>query len=347
MSHVEITDLEKSFGAHKVLENINLSIPTGSFVVLVGPSGCGKSTLLRMIAGLEDVSGGLIRIDSREVNDLEPKERDIAMVFQSYALYPHMTVDKNIGFPLRMRKYAKPEIDEKVQSSAAMLGLQPLLDRRPKQLSGGQRQRVAMGRAMVRSPKVFLFDEPLSNLDAQLRVQMRGEIRELQQELGVTTIYVTHDQTEAMSMSDYVVVMRDGRIEQFGTPLDIYDNPNNTFVAQFIGSPSMNIVDGHFAGGEFHLEDGRPTGVRANHEGYARLGFRPHDTSLAETGIPMSVGHVEELGVAVYVVGHVGAHSCVVVERGRPQVKRNDRVYVRPDASRIFLFDEQGQRLRT
>src|SRR6516225_2724509 len=244
MASVAIRDVRKAFGASEVIHGVSVLIADGEFVVLVGPSGCGKSTLLRMIAGLEHISSGEIRISERVVNTLPPKERDTAMVFQNYALYPHMTVAANMGFSLRLRGAAATEIAERVNKAADILGLVPYLTRYPRQLSGGQRQRVAMGRAIVRDPKVFLFDEPLSNLDAKLRVAMRAEIKALHQRLKTTTVYVTHDQVEAMTMADRIVVMHDGRVEQIGTPLDLYDHPGNLFVAQFIGSPAMNVIRG-------------------------------------------------------------------------------------------------------
>src|SRR6186713_2817634 len=244
MASVGIRDVKKAFGATAVIHGVNVSIADGEFVVLVGPSGCGKSTLLRMIAGLENITGGEIRIGDRVVNNVPPKERDIAMVFQNYALYPHMTVAANMGFSLQLRGAPKAEIEQRVARAAAILGLQPYLERFPRQLSGGQRQRVAMGRAIVRDPQVFLFDEPLSNLDAKLRVAMRTEIKELHQRLKTTTVYVTHDQIEAMTMADKIVVMHDGIVEQIGTPLDLYDKPGNLFVAGFIGSPAMNFLHG-------------------------------------------------------------------------------------------------------
>src|SRR6478609_7970651 len=244
MASVSFHDIEKSFGSTKVIHGISFDIQDGEFMVLVGPSGCGKSTLLRMLAGLEEITAGTISIDGRPVNDVDSKDRDIAMVFQSYALYPHMTVRDNMGFSLRLRKADKGEVDSRVARAAKILNLDPYLDRFPRELSGGQRQRVAMGRAIVRDPKVFLFDEPLSNLDAKLRVQMRSEIKALHQRLRTTTVYVTHDQIEAMTMADRIVVMHDGVIEQIGTPLELYDRPANLFVAGFIGSPSMNVLEG-------------------------------------------------------------------------------------------------------
>src|SRR6266436_2651715 len=244
MASVEIRGVKKSFGAVGVIHGIDVTIADEEFVVLVGPSGCGKSTLLRMVAGLEQITGGQITIGGRVVNNLPPKDRDIAMVFQNYALYPHMTVRDNMAFSMKLRKADAATIDERVKRSAEILGLMPYLDRYPRQLSGGQRQRVAMGRAIVRDPQVFLFDEPLSNLDAKLRVQMRVEIKALHQRLRTTSVYVTHDQVEAMTMADRIVVMHDGRVEQIGDPLSLYDNPSNTFVAGFIGSPAMNMVPG-------------------------------------------------------------------------------------------------------
>jgi multiple sugar transport system ATP-binding protein len=256
MARVAIRDVAKFYGAVEALKGVSVDVVDGEFLVLVGPSGCGKSTLLRMIAGLEEISAGEIIIGDKVVNDLSPKERDIAMVFQNYALYPHMTVAENMGFSLRLGGAPKAEIKQKVDRAAAILGLQDLLDRQPRQLSGGQRQRVAMGRAIVRDPQVFLFDEPLSNLDAKLRVQMRAEIKELHQRLGTTTIYVTHDQIEAMTMADKIVVLRDGVVEQMGTPLELYDSPANMFVAGFIGSPSMNFINGTIMAEGFRTEDG-------------------------------------------------------------------------------------------
>jgi multiple sugar transport system ATP-binding protein len=244
MASVQIRSVKKRFGESEVLHGVSIDIPDGSFTVLVGPSGCGKSTLLRMVAGLENISAGEIDIGGRVVNKVPPKERDIAMVFQNYALYPHMTVRENMAFSLELAKKDKASIEERVNNAAAILGLTPLLDRFPRQLSGGQRQRVAMGRAIVRKPQVFLFDEPLSNLDAALRVAMRTEIKELHQRLKTTSMYVTHDQIEAMTMADQIVVMHDGRVEQVGTPLDLYDRPANRFVAGFIGSPAMNFIEG-------------------------------------------------------------------------------------------------------
>src|SRR5687767_6102623 len=256
MASVAFSEVKKDFGRTKVLHGISLDIADGEFMVLVGPSGCGKSTLLRMLAGLEDISGGDIAIDGRVVNDMESKDRDIAMVFQSYALYPYMTVRDNMGFSLRLRKENRGIVAERVGKAAKILNLEPYLERYPRELSGGQRQRVAMGRAIVRDPKVFLFDEPLSNLDAKLRVAMRSEIKALHQRLKTTTVYVTHDQVEAMTMADKIVVMHDGVVEQVGAPLELYDRPANLFVAGFIGSPAMNFLKGHLQGGRFVTDTG-------------------------------------------------------------------------------------------
>ncbi|HEY8289258.1 MAG TPA: sn-glycerol-3-phosphate ABC transporter ATP-binding protein UgpC, partial [Acetobacteraceae bacterium] len=256
MATVSIRDVRKRFGTTEVLHGVSVEISDGEFVILVGPSGCGKSTLLRMIAGLENISEGEIAIGGRVVNNVAPKERDIAMVFQNYALYPHMTVRDNMAFALSLASAPKALIDEKVRRAAQILGLTPYLSRFPRQLSGGQRQRVAMGRAIVRDPQVFLFDEPLSNLDAKLRVQMRAEIKELHQRLATTTVYVTHDQIEAMTMADKIVVMNSGNVEQIGVPLELYDNPANLFVAGFIGSPAMNFLKGKVHGGSFLSDEG-------------------------------------------------------------------------------------------
>ena len=279
MASITIQSITKTFGTVPVLHDIDLSIGDGEFVVLVGPSGCGKSTLLRMIAGLEDITAGEIRIDDRRINEVAPKDRDIAMVFQSYALYPHMTVADNMSYSLKLRKTAKERIAEAIGAAAGKLGLDPLLERRPKALSGGQRQRVAMGRAIVRHPKAFLFDEPLSNLDARLREQMRAEIKRLHKSIGATSVYVTHDQIEAMTLADRIVAMHGGIIQQVGNPLDLYDRPANLFVAGFIGSPAMNFVEGHCHGGAIETDDGSkiavPDGVRLAEGQAVTVGIRP------------------------------------------------------------------------
>src|SRR5687767_14125543 len=281
MASVSFKEIRKDFGKTKVLHGISLEISDGEFMVLVGPSGCGKSTLLRMLAGLEDITGGSIAIDGRVVNDVDSKDRDIAMVFQSYALYPHMTVRENMGFSLRLRNEAKARIEDRVAHAARILNLGPYLDRHPRELSGGQRQRVAMGRAIVRDPKVFLFDEPLSNLDAKLRVAMRAEIKALHQRLKTTTVYVTHDQVEAMTMADRIAVMNEGRIEQLGAPLELYDRPVNLFVAQFIGSPAMNVFEGIFSNGAVEALGARwPAEAKADEGQKVKYGVRPEHLDL-------------------------------------------------------------------
>ena len=353
MASVAIRDVRKAFGATAVIHGVDISIRDGEFVVLVGPSGCGKSTLLRMIAGLENITGGEIRIGDRVVNRLPPKERDVAMVFQNYALYPHMTVADNMAFSMKLRGAPKSEIDERVNRAAAILGLSQLLQRFPRQLSGGQRQRVAMGRAIVRDPQVFLFDEPLSNLDAKLRVQMRTEIKELHQRLKTTTIYVTHDQIEAMTMADKIVVMHDGRVEQIGAPLDLYDRPDNLFVAGFIGSPAMNMLKDRIslngmaafeapAGITFALNnapsgsDGRP----------AIYGVRPEHFSLSDDGAEAVIQVIEPTGSELQVVAKVGENEIIAVFRERHQFKPGDKIRLKPDPRLIHLFDEAtGKRL--
>src|SRR5213075_3189491 len=296
MASVSFQNIEKSFGATKVIHGISFDIADGEFMVLVGPSGCGKSTLLRMLAGLEEISDGTIAIDGKVVNDIESKDRDIAMVFQSYALYPHMTVAENMGFSLRLRRADAALTTERVAKAAKILNLDPYLQRYPRELSGGQRQRVAMGRAIVRDPKVFLFDEPLSNLDAKLRVAMRAEIKALHQRLKTTTVYVTHDQIEAMTMADRIVVMHEGRIEQLGRPLELYDRPANLFVAQFIGSPAMNIFDGVVQSGAVEALGVRwPANGRPSDGQRVRYGIRPEHLEPATSGIPAEVVVVEPM----------------------------------------------------
>jgi len=274
MATVSLKNVKKKFGSTEVIQGISTDIKDGEFIVIVGPSGCGKSTLLRMIAGLETVTEGEIFIDEDFVNEKEPMDRDIAMVFQNYALYPHMSVRQNMGYGLKIAKMPKDQIDAKVVAAAKLLQLEPLLDRRPKQLSGGQRQRVAMGRAIVREPAVFLFDEPLSNLDAKLRVQMRLEIRELQEKLGVTALYVTHDQVEAMTMADRMIVMNAGIAEQIGTPLEVYETPGSVFAAQFIGSPAMNIIEGSINNEEIYIRDSK-IGSGPKGDCSLKIGLRP------------------------------------------------------------------------
>jgi multiple sugar transport system ATP-binding protein len=353
MASVAIRDVKKAFGSTQVIHGVNISIDDGAFVVLVGPSGCGKSTLLRMIAGLENITGGEIRIGDRVVNNVPPKERDIAMVFQNYALYPHMTVAANMGFSLRLRGAPKSEIDDRVNRAADILGLKPLLERFPRQLSGGQRQRVAMGRAIVRDPQVFLFDEPLSNLDAKLRVAMRTEIKELHQRLKTTTVYVTHDQIEAMTMADKIVVMHDGIVEQIGTPLELYDKPDNQFVAGFIGSPAMNFLRGKVKqNGSAGFEG--PNGVKlplgsapANSDGRpAVYGIRPEHFTIADDGADAEIVVVEPTGSETQVFAKLGGEEIVAVFRERHKFEPGDKVRLKPDPSLVHLFDEAtGKRL--
>jgi multiple sugar transport system ATP-binding protein len=349
MSNVVLQRVTKRYGAVEVVRGIDLQIGAGSFVALVGPSGCGKSTTLRMIAGLEDISEGDISIGGRVVTDLPPKDRDIAMVFQNYALYPHMTVGDNMAFALRQQRIEKAEIKSRVANAADILELTPLLDRYPRQLSGGQRQRVAMGRAIVRDPKVFLFDEPLSNLDAKLRVQMRTEIKRLHQRLKATTVYVTHDQIEAMTLADQIVVMRDGIIEQTGSPLELYDRPANRFVAQFIGSPAMNLLKGTLEADGFKTPDGillpAPSGAAAPGTS-AIYGIRPEDITLADDGIEAVVEVIEPTGAEIQIFANIGQQQVSAVVRQRIQASPGDVVRLKPDFGRIHLFDAQASGLR-
>jgi len=351
MASVSFRNVQKTYGGKvKVLHGVGFDISDGEFVVLVGPSGCGKSTLLRMLAGLEEITAGEILIDDKVVNDLESKDRDIAMVFQSYALYPHMTVGENMAFSLKLRKAEAGLTAQRVADAARILNLDKLLDRYPRELSGGQRQRVAMGRAIVRDPKVFLFDEPLSNLDAKLRVAMRAEIKALHQRLKTTTVYVTHDQIEAMTMADRIVVMHDGIIEQIGTPLDLFDRPGNLFVAQFIGSPAMNVFEGHLR------RDGANTVVEAlgalwpvagnggGQPGQAvSYGIRPGDLTLADAGIPARVVVVEPTGAETELLLEVGppdaAQKLTLVMHGRTQAQPGQTVYLAIEAAKAHVFD--------
>ena len=353
VASVDIESVKKRFGEVEVLHGVNIAIADGSFTVLVGPSGCGKSTLLRMIAGLEHISSGQIRIGGTVVNQMPPKERDIAMVFQNYALYPHMTVRDNMAFSLALVKQSKAAIDDKVKRAAEILGLTTLLERYPRQLSGGQRQRVAMGRAIVRDPQVFLFDEPLSNLDAKLRVAMRTEIKELHQRLKTTSIYVTHDQIEAMTMGDQIVVMRDGYIEQTGSPLQLYDHPANLFVAGFIGSPAMNFLPGTLrrnAGAtEIELADGTrlpaPRGTAGDDGQKVVFGTRPEHLALANgSGIAAQVAVVEPTGADTFVsCRHHGAELAVVF-RERHQFSPGSTIHLQPDLMHAHLFDVDSGR---
>ncbi len=346
MTSVTITGAGKHYGGFEALKGISVDIEDGEFVVLVGPSGCGKSTLLRMIAGLEEITSGRIQIGSRVVNDLPPKDRDIAMVFQSYALYPHMTVAENMGFSLKLRGEPRPAITSKVDRAAEILGLGSLLDRLPRHLSGGQRQRVAMGRAIVRDPQVFLFDEPLSNLDAKLRVQMRAEIKELHQRLRTTTIYVTHDQVEAMTMADKIVVMRDGLVEQIGTPLELYDRPRNVFVAGFIGSPAMNFIEGRLSPDGFVTADGIRLPAGAGLGDAVTYGIRPEHLHLdPENGVEVEVTVLEPTGSETQVIGRIGTQPINAVFRERIEAKPGSRLRMSPDLSAVHLFGPAGSRL--
>ncbi len=349
MATVEIQDVAKSFGSTQIIRGVSIAIRDGEFVVLVGPSGCGKSTLLRMIAGLEGIDGGEIRIGGRRMNDLLPKDRDIAMVFQNYALYPHLTVADNLAFSLKLRHAPQQETEERVARAAKILGLEPLLTRLPKQLSGGQRQRVAMGRAIVRDPQVFLFDEPLSNLDAKLRVAMRAEIRELHQRLKATTIYVTHDQIEAMTMADKIVAMRDGVVEQVGTPLELFDTPQNVFVASFIGSPSMNLLDvksngrgvidkagNHWPVAGMQITSGQPF----------TLGVRPEHLRLDPDGLDAQVHVVESTGSETHLIVDSAGTKLTCVLRERVNVRPGDHVRLSADSAHLHLFRaDSGQRI--
>jgi multiple sugar transport system ATP-binding protein len=356
MASVTIRNVRKSFGAAEVIHGVNIDIEDGEFVVLVGPSGCGKSTLLRMIAGLEAITSGEVSINKRVVNQLPAKLRDIAMVFQNYALYPHMKVYDNMAFSMKLRKAPKAEIDTRVREAGEILGLTPLLDRYPRQLSGGQRQRVAMGRAIVRDPQVFLFDEPLSNLDAKLRVAMRTEIKALHQRVGGTTIYVTHDQIEAMTMADKIVVMQGGYVEQMGAPLELYDRPDNIFVAGFIGSPAMNFLRGRVARngamavvtphGETIPAPEAP-GLEEGRE--VILGVRPEHLTLSadDRGFAAKVIVTEPTGSEVQISAKHGADDVVAVFRERIQPPPGETIRLIPDLARAHLFDpETGRALR-
>ena len=353
MASVGVVDVRKSYGAQEIIHGVSIDIDDGEFVILVGPSGCGKSTLLRMIAGLEPITSGDIKIGERVVNFLPPKDRDIAMVFQTYALYPHKTVAQNMGFALMLRRAPKTEIEARVRRAAEILDLVPYLDRYPRQLSGGQRQRVAMGRAIVRDPKVFLFDEPLSNLDAKLRVQMRAEIKELHQRLKTTTVYVTHDQVEAMTMADRIVVMHDGIVEQSGTPLELYDRPANMFVASFIGSPSMNLIKGTIRGkGKpvFETEDGISLPLAkapaASDGRPAVYGIRPEHFSLGSGGVKANVTVTEPTGSETQVFARLGKQKIVSVFRERISVQPGEDLVMMPNPGAAHLFDaETGVRL--
>ena len=357
MASLSIRNVVKRYGRAlhetQVIHGVNAEIADGEFIVIVGPSGCGKSTLLRMVAGLEEISDGEIAIGPRVVNQIEPAERDIAMVFQNYALYPHMSVYDNMAYGLKIARLPKAEIDARVAKAAKILELGTLLERKPRQLSGGQRQRIAMGRAIVRQPQVFLFDEPLSNLDAKLRVAMRTEIKELHQRLKTTTVYVTHDQIEAMTMADTIVVMHDGIVEQIGTPLELYDRPDNQFVAGFIGSPAMNFLKGKVkSNGRAGFEG--PNGVKLplasappNSEGRpAVYGVRPEHFTIADDGAEAEIIVVEPTGSETQVFAKLGGEQVVAVFRERHQFNPGDKIRLKPDPSLVHLFDEAtGKRL--
>ncbi|MGI4950187.1 MAG: ABC transporter ATP-binding protein [Janthinobacterium lividum] len=351
MATVSIRGVRKSFGSTAILHGVNIEIADGEFTVLVGPSGCGKSTLLRMLAGLEEIDHGEIAIGARVVNKVPPKQRDIAMVFQNYALYPHMTVRDNMAFSLKLAKAPQAALDERVNRAADILGLGALLDRYPRQLSGGQRQRVAMGRAIVRDPQVFLFDEPLSNLDAKLRVSMRAELKDLHQRLRTTTIYVTHDQIEAMTMADKIVVMNGGRVEQTGTPLELYDRPANQFVAGFIGSPAMNFLPGTIEAGGFRAQGGTLWPLPGNAAGQGRpavYGVRPEHLQLANdaAGVPLMVQVVEPTGSETQVHGRLGTLPVMGAFRERVMARPGEPITVTADPALVHLFDQEtGMRL--
>jgi multiple sugar transport system ATP-binding protein len=353
---LELDAVRKSYGTVETVRGVDLTVKTGEFIVIVGPSGCGKSTLLRMIAGLESITDGEVRINGKRVNEVRPKDRDIAMVFQSYALYPHMTVEENMGFALKLKKAPRAEIAEKVHAAAEILGLTPYLQRFPRELSGGQRQRVAIGRSIVRDPLIFLFDEPLSNLDAKMRVQMRVEIKTLHQRLGNTMVYVTHDQIEAMTMADRIVAMRDGHILQIGTPLEMYDEPNNIFIAQFIGSPAMNIFSGQVGGGYFTGAEGtrfvlHGRAVTASFD-HVSVGVRPEYLHIApegSEGIAGTILLVEPTGTDTILTVETPLGRLVVlrreelsdgVELGSKRVRRiyapGERLVLQPQQVRLF-----------
>jgi len=349
MASVTIKNVRKNYGTLEVVHGIDLTIEDGSFVVLLGPSGCGKSTLLRMIAGLESVTSGDIDIAGKRVNDVHPKDRNIAMVFQNYALYAHMKVKDNMSFSLQLAKRPQSEIDEKVKWAAKILNLEPYLERYPRELSGGQRQRVAMGRAIVRNPAVFLFDEPLSNLDAKLRVQMRTEIKELHDRLKTTTVYVTHDQIEAMTMADKIVILRDGYIEQQGSPLEVYDKPANLFVAEFIGSPAMNLLKGEVTPAGIRLSEGTvlplPPVNNARQGQKVVYGIRPEHFTFG-SGTPAKVVVVEPTGPEIHIYADLGGQEICAITQERMKLARDDALLLSPRLDKVHLFDaESGKAL--
>ena len=358
MASVEFVEVAKAFGQVEAVKDINIAIEDGEFAVLVGPSGCGKSTLLRILAGLERATSGSIRVGGKVVDDLPPKDRDVAMVFQNYALYPQKTVAANMGFPLRMRGAGRSETEKKVLEIARILGLEDLLKRYPKQLSGGQRQRVAMGRAIIRNPSVFLFDEPLSNLDAKLRVRMRAEIKELQQRLGTTTVYVTHDQIEAITMSDKIVVMQSGRVEQVGSPLEIFDSPVNRFVAGFIGSPAMNFLEGRIVSSEHGPEFMTASGLTCKlpESSYrhlsqcASVGIRPEHIDLAEEGtsgaFSLRISVVEPTGADTMIIARSGSDELSALIKGRHAFVPGDSIHLKPLPGMLHYFAPDDKAIR-
>ena len=340
---VSIRNVKKNYGDVQVIRDLSVDIHAGEFLVFVGPSGCGKSTLLRMIAGLEGFEAGEIFINNKRVNDLHPSKRDIAMVFQEYALYPHMSVRKNMGFGLKMRGYPAQEIERRIDEAAGVLQIEPLLERKPRELSGGQRQRVAMGRAIVRNPQVFLFDEPLSNLDAKLRVDMRSEIKALHQRLKTTSVYVTHDQVEAMTMADRIVVLNKGEIEQLGTPLELYNAPVSRFVASFLGSPPMNFLPVQVAGGRVVLFNGSSTVCRGTSSGVAELGLRPENLTLvadpAQALVRGEVTLIEPLGADTLITVKAQAHKLIVRVIGASVLRLGEQVGLTWNPQDHHLFD--------
>ena len=343
MAKINLKNLQKSYGKTKVIHDLSVDIKEGELVVIVGPSGCGKSTLLRMVAGLEDINSGSILFDNKEVNDLEPMERNIAMVFQNYALYPHMTVFQNMSYSLKILKIPKDEINSRVQKAAEILELGELLERRPSQLSGGQRQRVAMGRAIVRDPVAFLFDEPLSNLDAKLRVQMRLEIKKLQTQLKTTSLYVTHDQVEAMTLADRMVVMNEGNVEHVGTPLEVYTKPKTLFTAQFIGSPAMNILKGECQSSQINLSSGAKLKTNSKHNGKVNVGLRPEDFTINEKGpIKLNVELVELIGANTLIHGRLENSNEILVASIAGVIsdsKIGNQINLSFDEKKLHLFD--------
>ena len=349
MAEVSLRKLRKMYGQVVAVEGVDLEIATGELIVLLGPSGCGKSTTLRMVAGLEGISDGTLMIGGRDVTALEPKDRDIAMVFQNYALYPHKTIRANMSFGLKMRATPPDEIIRRVDAAAEMLDITHLLDRKPGQLSGGQMQRVALGRALVRDPAVFLLDEPLSNLDAKLRARMREEIALLQRRMGKAMLYVTHDQVDAMTLADRIVIMRDGKVQQIGSPLEVYDRPANAFVAGFIGSPEMNLLEVELSDGQLQLGAGvsvaLPPGF-AGHRGKATFGIRPEAIAPAEGGLPFAVTGIEQLGSQTLFIGEMAGQRLRVMTGRRDDIALGDKIAVAIPETAMHLFvRESGERL--